>query len=389
MSNQKKVSSSPPPRPPEKRPPVLHPHWDGLSNDELKHALADAHRQILELINRNGASGSAQNGDDVLPDLIDAADFLAEPIDAPPELIAGILHAGSKLVLGGTSKSFKTWTLLDLAISIATGADWLGRRTAQGKVLFVNFEIQPHAWQRRIVGVAHAKGVKIKPGVIKLSNLRGHAADFRELIPRIIQRCRAEKLALIVLDPIYKLYGSTDENSAGNVALLLNSLEKLATTTGAAVAFAAHFAKGNAAGKEAIDRISGSGVFARDPDSILVFTKHEDEDAFVVEPILRNFAPVKPFAVRWNFPLFELAEELDPAKLKRAGGRKPENTLDDLLKVLPADGLTNADFLAAADKDGISNRTFYRLRKALEKAGKVMLSKASGKWTPISPKSKP
>ena len=93
--------------------------------------------------------------------------------------------------------------------------------------------------------------------------------------------------------------------------------------------------------------------------------------------------------MRWNFPLFELAEELDPAKLKRAGGRKPENTLDDLLKVLPADGLTNADFLAAADKDGISKRTFYRLRKALEKAGKVMLSKVSGKWMPISPKTKP
>lgn len=46
MSNQKKVSSSPPPRPPEKRPPVLHPRWAGLSNDELKHALADSHKRL-------------------------------------------------------------------------------------------------------------------------------------------------------------------------------------------------------------------------------------------------------------------------------------------------------------------------------------------------------
>ena len=116
-------------------------------------------------------------------------------------------------------------------------AKWLGRRTAQGKVLFVNFEIQPHAWQRRIVATATAKGVELKAGQVILWNLRGHAADFRQIVPRIISRCRAENFALIVLDPIYKLYGDTDENSAGNVALLLNALEKLATQTGAAVSF--------------------------------------------------------------------------------------------------------------------------------------------------------
>ncbi|HEY5234104.1 MAG TPA: AAA family ATPase [Verrucomicrobiae bacterium] len=269
-----------------------------------------------------------------LPDLIDAADFLAFPIDPPDELVAGILHTGSKLAFGGSSKSFKTWSLLDLAISVATGADWLGRRTAQGKVLFVNFEIQPHAWQRRIAVVAKAKGVKIQPGQIVLWNLRGHAADFRQLIPKIIQRCRAENFALIVLDPIYKIYGNTDENSAGNVALLLNALENLATETGAAIAFGAHFAKGNAAGKEAIDRISGSGVFARDPDSLLIFTKHETDDAFTVEPILRNFAPVAPFAVRWNFPLMTLADDLDPAKLKQVAGRRRQHDPAKLLAII-------------------------------------------------------
>src|ERR1051326_5934928 len=41
-----------------------------------------------------------------------------------------------------------------------------------------------------------------------------------------------------------------------------------------AVAFAGHSAKGDASVKEAIDRIRGSGVFARDPDSLVTFTKH-------------------------------------------------------------------------------------------------------------------
>jgi hypothetical protein len=182
--------------------------------------------------------------------------------------------------------------------------------------------------------VAKAKGIKIDRGAIHLWNLRGHAADFRQLVPRIVERCRAENFALIVLDPIYKLYGNTDENSAGNVALLLNSLETLATETGAAIAFGAHFAKGNAAGKEAIDRISGSGVFARDPDSLLIFTKHETDDAFTVEPILRNFAPVAPFAVRWQFPLMTLADDLDPAKLKQVAGRRRQHDPAKLLALI-------------------------------------------------------
>ena len=111
-----------------------------------------------------------------LPELIDAAAFIAETIEPPAELVEGILHKGSKLVFGGSSKSFKTWCLLDLAISVATGTEWMGRATVQGKVLFLNFEIQPHAWQRRIVAVAQAKGVELQAGQIILWNLRGHAA---------------------------------------------------------------------------------------------------------------------------------------------------------------------------------------------------------------------
>jgi hypothetical protein len=272
------------------------------------------------------------NGTNGLPDIMDAAAFLAQPLAMPPELIAGILHKGSKLALGGNSKAYKTWLLLDLAVAVATGTDWLGFPTTKGKVLYVNFEIQPQAWQRRIASVTKAQGVELKPGQIQLWNLRGHAADFRDLIPKIIARAKTEGFSLVVLDPIYKLYGGTaDENSARDIAELLNMVERLTVDTGAAVAYANHFAKGNASGKEAQDRISGSGVFARDPDSLIIFTAHETEGAFTVETVLRNFAPVAPFVVQWNFPLMERAGDLDPADLKQVAGRRREH---DPLKFL-------------------------------------------------------
>lgn len=264
---------------------------------------------------------------DSLPAIVDAADFMAAPQVTPPELVAGLLHKGSKMVLGGGSKAGKTWALLDLAMSVAHGKPWLGRETMQGPVLYVNFEIQDFAWWDRIAAVSRAKGIGLlKPGALQLWNLRGYGADFKTLLPKIEAKIKEARFALIVLDPIYKLYGGTDENSAGDVAELLNAIETLTVQTGAAVAYGAHFSKGNQASKEAIDRISGSGVFARDPDAILMFTHHEEENAFVVDSMLRNFAPVSSFAVRWDYPLFRADYELDPLKLKQSNaGRKREH----------------------------------------------------------------
>jgi hypothetical protein len=336
---------------------------------EAAHRMAEAH---------------AARGNGALPELIDAASFIAEPLQRPAELIAGVLHTGSKLVLGGGSKSFKTWCLLDLALSVAHGQPWLCFETAPGDVLYCNFEIQPWSWQKRISTVAEAKGITIEPGRVSLLNLRGMAADFDVLLPQIRDRAKQD-FALVVLDPIYKLYGRTDENKAGDVARLLNGIEDLAVKCGAAVAFGAHFSKGNQASKESLDRISGSGVFARDPDSLLVFTRHEQEGAFTVEATLRNFPPVQPFAVRWQFPLMRLDAALDPAKLKQAGGRKQEHDAGDLLALLPAGGLATTAWQTKAEKEsGISRRTFYRLKKALETSSRVLQSKINDKWQPIA-----
>jgi hypothetical protein len=322
-------------------------------------------------------------GNSTLPPIVDAADFATQQLEQPRELIHGILHKGSKLILGGGSKSFKTWTLLDLALSVSHGLPWLSRDTERGRVLYCNFEIQPWSWQGRLKAVAEARNTAIEPGWLSLWNLRGKAADFNLLLPHI-RAGASNDFALIILDPIYKLYGQTDENKAGDVARLLNAIEDLTASTGAAVAFGAHFSKGNQSAKESIDRISGSGVFARDPDSLLVFTRHEQEDAFTVEATLRNFAPIEPSVVRWKYPLMIPDATLNPARLKQPGGRKPEYDAGDLLAALPEGGLDNKDWIIAADSEqGISKRTFYRLRKELEVGGKVTKSKVNGKWIAV------
>jgi hypothetical protein len=69
-----------------------------------------------------------------------------------------------------------------------------------------------------------------------------------------------------------------------------------------------------------MDRISGSGVFARDPDTIVRMTRHKVDDAFAVKMTLSNHLPQEPFVVRREHPLTVIDVKLLPAKLRQSEG---------------------------------------------------------------------
>jgi hypothetical protein len=323
---------------------------------------------------------------DGLPEMIDGLDLITRPPQLPAELVQGILHKGCKMVLGGASKSCKTWTLLDLGLSIAKGADWWGFPTAKSKVLFINFELQPAFFARRALAVSEQTPEPLEAGAFTTWHLRGKNTDISKLAAPILGRCKDREFGLIIFDPLYKMLGDRDENKAGDIAHLLNEFERIAVETGAAVAFGAHFSKGNQAGKESIDRIGGSGVFARDPDTILTLTAHEEKDAFTVDPILRNHAPMEPFAVRWEYPLMRLDGALDPTRLKkRKGGRESNYSVTDVLECLGSEELKTAEFVQKAHEEtGMSAATFHRLLKQAEKQKKLSKSKINDRWAALS-----
>lgn len=234
-----------------------------------------------------------------------------------PVLVDGLIHRGTKTVLGGGSKSYKTWTLLNLAISVATGTPWMGRQVSHTglDVIFVNFEVAHEFFLARVNAVYKALGVA-HSDKLGIWSLRGICNDLSVVLDGIRAQVK-NGISLIVIDPIYKGLAGRDENSAGDIGQLMNEVERIVEETGAAVAFGAHYSKGNQADKDPLDRISGSGVFARDPDTILGLTQHESEGCFTVNSALRNFPAIDPFVVEWDFPIFNERRDLDPNKLKK------------------------------------------------------------------------
>jgi len=274
-----------------------------------------------------------------LPPIRNAAELLAdETVVLPPEVIHGVLYQGQKCILGSSSKARKTWILLLMALCVATGKAFWKWPTTKGRVLYINFEIHEAFIKSRLQRLAKAMGVSDISGV-DVWNLRGHAASLGHLLPDLIKSIGAGKYAVIIIDPIYKGLGGRDENSAGDISELCNELERLAVATGAAVVFACHYSKGNQAGKSALDRIGGSGVFGRDADTVLCLTAHNFPDAFTVDLILRNYPEQDPFVVAWEYPLMTVREDLNPHELKPAIApkQKPKPTQEQFISIFKSD----------------------------------------------------
>ena len=139
---------------------------------------------------------------------------------------------------------------------------------------------------RRVRKVAHACGITAEDlgDRLHILNLRGKHFSLDGL--------RAEDYDVIIIDPLYKLlnHEKADEVSSVDVSRVLGKIDEIAER-GPAVCIVHHGTKGHIGDKQAIDRLSGSGVLARDFDGCFTLTPHRDHsnDWLVLETILRNY----------------------------------------------------------------------------------------------------
>lgn len=245
---------------------------------------------------------------DDLPDFENLENLFNDPPKQADELIESVLRVGHKMLISGASKTSKSFMLIELALAIAEGFNWIGHRCKQGKVLYVNLEVDRASCINRIIEVYKAFGLNVDNHMenIDIWNLRGHATTMEKLAPKLIRRCEKEKYLAVIIDPIYKVMNG-DENKAGDMANFCNQFDKIANALNCAVIYCHHFAKGFQGGKKSIDRASGSGVFARDPDAILTVTELDVPEALIkengiplrIEYTLREFKPLNQTDI-WN-----------------------------------------------------------------------------------------
>lgn len=186
-----------------------------------------------------------------------------------PSLIDGVLRQGHKMLIAGPSKAGKSFALIEMCIAIAEGKKWFNWPCAKGKVLYVNLELDRASCLHRFKDVYTSLEWPAESlQNIDIWNLRGKSIPMDKLAPKLIRRAAKKNYIAIVIDPIYKVI-TGDENSADQMANFCNQFDKVCTELGCAVIYCHHHSKGSQGSKRSMDRASGSGVFARDPDALL------------------------------------------------------------------------------------------------------------------------
>lgn len=222
---------------------------------------------------------------DDLPDPVNFADVWNNLPELSPPLIDGILRQGHKMLIAGPSKAGKSYALIELCCAIAEGKGWFGFNCAQGKVMYVNLELDEASCDRRLYDVYKTLGWEPKNlHNIDIWHLRGKSVPMDKLAPKLIRRAIKKNYIAIIIDPIYKVI-TGDENSADQMAKFCNQFDKICTELGCAVIYCHHHSKGAQGGKRSMDRASGSGVFARDPDALLDLIELDLNDDIIKQEI--------------------------------------------------------------------------------------------------------
>ena len=319
---------------------------------------------------------------DTLPEIEDLNAALDAPHDLTPELIEGTLRQGHKMLIAGPSKAGKSFLLMELAVAIASGGKWLGKQCKRGKVLYINLEIDKNSFLTRFEEIFAAQEVNRQEAEeIQIWNLRGKTPPLNELAPMLIRRIRDDNLAAIILDPIYKVI-TGDENNARDMSIFCNQFDRIATETGASVIYVHHHSKGSQAGKRSMDRASGSGVFARDPDALLdmVELAHEADDgdrtAWRMEATLREFKQWLPVNIWFDFPVHSIDEDgdlkrrdiydslsqINEKKIEQKEGAKEDavHAFEDLLEWEGSDTVRICDIAAKIGKTERTVKAYFK-----------------------------
>lgn len=333
----------------------------------------DAAYDEWENSRRNGES-PARTKREPLPERISIADLIASNPHQSLPLIDGLLRLGETANIIAPAKVGKSWLSYSLALSIATGTDWLKCFSCRrGRVLIIDNELHPATLAHRIPAVADALGHRLDDyrNQLDVIPLRGRLMTLSTIGATIVDGIAHGEYAAVIIDAWYRVLpgGSGGENDNAAVAQAYNFVDLFAKQTGAAWLLVHHSTKGSQAEKRVTDVGAGAGAQSRAADTHLILREHEEDGCVTMDAAVRSFPPVAAVPLRWTFPVWSVDTSLDPKALKRPTSRADaqQNTRDQqgrdaILRALKAGPVTKRKL---REKTGFGSDRLTRLLSQL------------------------
>jgi len=199
-----------------------------------------------------------------VPTIHDVSEYVAWNVRSPDFFIKDLLPRGGSLLLYGQPGVMKSWLSQHMGYCIATGTEWLGFPTFQGRTLVVNFEISAPSYHGRLRLMSRRFELEpqtlyeYSPSLLYLENDRvfhGFQEKIDEISPDVI-----------ILDCLSGCFGG-DENSSREMSELILHLTELKRETRAIIVV--HHSNKNILATNPMDRSRGHTKLTGWVDSIL------------------------------------------------------------------------------------------------------------------------
>lgn len=184
-------------------------------------------------------------------------------------LIKDYLEMNSTALLFGESGAGKSFAVLDMALSIATGKDWHGHPVTQGAVFYVAGEGQAGVAKRCLAwSVHHDTPLNNVPFFVSCQAI--NLPDSENMINLMAEiEASQQKPALIVFDTLARCLNG-DENSASDTSAFIQALDTIRNAYGCCVLVVHH------SGKDESKGARGSSALKAAMDTELGLTKMGD-----------------------------------------------------------------------------------------------------------------
>lgn len=170
-------------------------------------------------------------------EVIPAGEFIKRP---PPQwIIKDVLPKADLGVVFGESGSGKSFVMIDIAMAVARGVPWRGRKVQQGRVVYVAAE-GGGGFRNRLKAYAHQHDIdlgKVDFGVIHAVPNLLEKIDIKDMVRAI------GKADLVVFDTFAQVTAGANENSGEDMGLALANARAIGHATGAVVILVHHSGK--------------------------------------------------------------------------------------------------------------------------------------------------
>lgn len=303
-------------------------------------------------------------------------DFVTNPPVAPAPLVHGIIDVGTGVLIGGQPNVGKSWLVMDMALAIASGQQWMDQyATEQGGVLMIDEEGTPYGQYERFQMLLDGRQYMSAVGLpLHLSIGGGIRLDSDVGITRLRRMLERYTPRLVVLDSLVRLHAG-DENNAQSMARFFATTKDLMRTYETTFLFTHHVRKPSLESSDPGDLLRGTTEIRAWPDTIFVATPGDDASEVVLHHVKARYGPrSNPFLVR-----MQIDDEDKTARLAHIGEVEKEDrsAIGQQNRILRAIVDIDAETGSPPDAEqiaahvGVTARTVRDYLTTLVKAGSI------------------